>query len=778
MTIKQEVLIHLDLSTLIKELRPSGSTSGHEYLCLCPFHDDHNPSLSVNIQSGLFNCYACGAKGSIFDLYGQIYGLDFRGSIKALAERVGLTTDACKPKEVDRHDYQDASGNLLYQRVRIEPGDDGRSKKYLTYDPATGKWKRPCDPLLYCLPEVMGASTVIICEGERKADVVRSWGFVGTCFDSGANSNITPAMIEALTGKEIVILPDNDGSGIIYRDKIIKAIQGKASSIKVVELPGLPEKGDIVDWVQTPGNDKALLLEQILQMSEHEPESHNVSLVNSNAISGCVACATPDLLTDQRIKYYFSYNYKDIVRYVPGIGWHFWDGKRWCTDMPGGLFPLIDKMQRYLLAEADHITSEKERIERKKALIGLESHHRQVTVIQACQQVPDLITYADQLDHDLMLLNCQNGTIDLTTGSLKLHDPKDLVTRIVNIEYDPSATCPTFMKFITWAMCDDMDTVSYLRQFFGYSLTGKTTEQILNFWYGTGGNGKTTLMNVAQWLLCDYATTADTSLIMKSNSGGNDGNRLAMLASLRGARLVTLSEVNDGEKVDEAAIKSFTGGDIITCRKLYHDFFSYTPQSKLVGFGNYKPHFRGTDNGIWRRIHLVPFDAAITDDTKDPSLPEKLRAELPGILAWAVRGCLEWQQTGLVPSQKMIDAVREYRQAEDIFQSWLNECCTLNECDRTSASILIDSFKKYSGWRSMSDRKFSEMLKEKGFEKKHSNGVYWLGISLDSEQVEPFNPYSENGYRDKCMDNYKMKPYKAPDTPVDPVECGFDFTLD
>lgn len=452
----------------------------------------------------------------------------------------------------------------------------------------------------------------------------------------------------------------------------------------------------------------------------------------SSHITDSVSCEVPDLVTDQRLKNYFRDRYKYIVMYVPGIGWHQWDKKRWCNDVPGGLYPLIDRMQRELLYATENIANEAERMVRRKALILLESHLRQSTVIQACQHVPDLIINANRLDMDTMLLNCLNGTIDLTTGVLKQHDPADLITRIINIEYDPSAACPTFMKFIAWAMQDDMELVSYLQRFVGYCLTGKTTEQILNFWYGSGGNGKSTLMNVFQWLLCDYATTADTSLIMKRNNG-NDGNRLAMLAGLSGSRFVTLTEINDGEKLDEAAIKSYTGGDTITCRKLYESFFTFVPQAKLVGFGNYRPHVRGTDHGIWRRIHLVPFNATISEESKDPSLPDKLRAELPGILAWAVRGCLEWQRVGLQPPAAICDAIKQYRETEDVFQSWLNECCTLDESKRTSAAELISSFKDFSGWKMVSDKKFGEMLRGRDFQKMRSNGVFWQGISLGME---------------------------------------------
>lgn len=174
-----------------------------------------------------------------------------------------------------------------------------------------------------------------------------------------------------------------------------------------------------------------------------------------------VSCDAPDLLTDQRIKHYFSKIYQKIVQYVPGIGWHFWDGCRWCTGLPGGLHPLIDKMQRNLLKESSKIKDEKKRLERRQELIKLESHNRQLTLIQAFQNVPDLITVADQLDREAMFLNCRNGTVDLTTGNLKKHNPADLITRIVNIEFDHAAVCPSFLQFIAWAMQDDEELVGY-----------------------------------------------------------------------------------------------------------------------------------------------------------------------------------------------------------------------------------------------------------------------------------------------------------------------------
>lgn len=621
----------------------------------------------------------------------------------------------------------------------------------------------------FCL--IPGGEKMIICEGWKTGCSIReaTGATVVVAFDAGNLLSVTTVIRGKYPHADITVAADNDIDTEGNPGVTKATAAAKQNGAKLAPVMFYPDQiatyrashnnkppTDYNDLHQLAGLDAVRLQIDVAALL---PDSGDLD----QATTGAVTCESPDLITDLRIKYYFSAKYKHLVQYVPGIGWHQWDGKRWCTDMPGGLHPLIDAMQRELMAESTAITNEKERIDRRKALIGLESHFRQVTVIEALKTVIDLNTSAELLDRDSMLLNCQNGTINLETGAFKTHDPADKITRIINTVYDPTACCPHFIRFITWAMCNDLTLVSYLKRFIGYCLTGKTSEQILNFWYGSGGNGKSTLMNVMQLLLCDYASTADTGLIMKRDTG-SDGNRLSMLAGLRGSRFVTLSEVNDGEKLDEAAIKSYTGGDSITCRHLYQGFFTYTPQSKLVGFGNYKPHVRGTDHGIWRRIHLVPFKAVISEDAKDPNLPAILRAELPGILTWAVKGCLEWQRIGLKPPVAILNAVQEYRQTEDVFQSWLNECCVVDPSARTSAAALICSFKDYSGWRNTSDKKFGELLKERGLHKVRSNGIFWQGVSLDLERLERLTVFPES-LKKNSIGSYGKMPSIVPIVP-------------
>ena len=272
---KQTVLERLAIAPLVRELLLGGKPAGNnELLGLCPFHDDKNPSLSVNLETGAFNCHACGAKGKDpVDLCMKVWGTDFKATMQELERRAGIASpEKIKQRVTGRYDYHDQYGIPLYWKERLEPGRVGRNKEFRFYhgDKKTG---RGGDAVLYHLPDVLRAKAVIVTEGEKHADLLKEWGLVGTTLDSGAQSKPTPAMIEALTGKRVAILRDNDPAGLTYALTLANALKGKCESLKVVLLPGVPDKGDICDWIQETGNDKARLLEIIKATPEWEPEA-------------------------------------------------------------------------------------------------------------------------------------------------------------------------------------------------------------------------------------------------------------------------------------------------------------------------------------------------------------------------------------------------------------------------------------------------------------------------------------------------------------------------
>ncbi|WP_049759734.1 phage/plasmid primase, P4 family [Trichlorobacter lovleyi] len=440
------------------------------------------------------------------------------------------------------------------------------------------------------------------------------------------------------------------------------------------------------------------------------------------------------LLTDMRVSSYFAAKFKDRLRFNPSLDWLVFDGQRWNSNTPGGAYPFLKELIAEIRAKASQIENDAERMSMLKESVKLEAHNRQAMVISAAQKIPDFSVSSCQLDRDPMLLNVLNGTLDLRTGSLKQHSPADFITRLVPIEYNHTATAPVFEAFLSKIMAGNTALTAFIKRWAGYCLTGDTSEQVLLFLYGTGRNGKSTFVNILKKLLGDFAATGAGDLIL--HKGNGDLSTLSALAAMRGARLVNLNELNDGDRLNEAAVKNLTGGDLLACRFLHKEFFEYKPAFKLLLFGNHKPSIRGTDHGIWRRLHLLKFGVTISDAECDPHLEQKLEKELPGILAWAVQGCLEWQREKLSPPAEVKEAVAEYRNSEDALKGWLDDCCQLAPQFRTPAGLLLNSFIQYSNWKGLSARRFSSMLTVAGFTKGRSNGVVWEGLALT---VPPFN---------------------------------------
>lgn len=277
---KDQILSRLDLAHFYKSLVPSLKVNGRtEALGLCPFHDDHNASLSVNIESGLYRCFSCDAKGDVFTFYQELTGVDFLTALREVGEFAGTTETNVKPTVVAKFEYKDVNGQVLYVKERIEPGRNGRSKEFVFKHLESNKWVlgRGGDPVLYRLPELVKSKYAFIVEGEAKADLLSSWGLPATCLDSGANSSIRDGCIEILSNMEkVVILPDNDKPGKSYAGKIANALHGKVKELKVVELPGLQESEDIINWVKVSGNTKERLIELIRGTSVWIPTKEEV----------------------------------------------------------------------------------------------------------------------------------------------------------------------------------------------------------------------------------------------------------------------------------------------------------------------------------------------------------------------------------------------------------------------------------------------------------------------------------------------------------------------
>jgi putative DNA primase/helicase len=418
------------------------------------------------------------------------------------------------------------------------------------------------------------------------------------------------------------------------------------------------------------------------------------------------------------------------LRYVAIWGsWLCYDGTRWQRDLDGEAVRTARDMLRTLAAAAENVQDEGERDELVRHALESESSGKITALLSLGQAL--LPVAPEALDADPDLLNIRNGTLDLRTGELRPHDRRDHLTRMAPVAYDPNAACPQWEAFLARILQGNERLIGFLRRAVGYSLTGHTSEQVLLLMYGVGANGKSTFLETVRALLGDYATQADFTTFLKRDSEGARND----LARLAGTRLVSAVEAEAGKPLAEALVKQLTGGDTITARFLFKEFFDYKPQFKIWLATNHKPTVTGSDHGIWRRLRLVPFTVTIPEAERDQRLGAKLLEELPGILAWAVRGCLEWRAEGLGLPDEVKEATESYREEMDVLGPFLEEVCLVHAEARTTAKELYAAYVAWAeanGEKVRSQKAVAMMLRERGFENvKGSKGVRgWRGLRV------------------------------------------------
>jgi putative DNA primase/helicase len=321
-------------------------------------------------------------------------------------------------------------------------------------------------------------------------------------------------------------------------------------------------------------------------------------------------------------------------------------------------------------------------------------------------------------------------TVNLRTGERYSPRPEDYMTKCAAVA--PGGDCPLWHAFLDRVTAGDIDLQEYLQRVAGYCLTGHTSEHAIFFLYGTGANGKSVFVSTLVGMMGDYAMTAPMEVFIESKTDRHPTE----LAMLRGARLVVASETQAGRSWNEARIKTLTGGDRISARFMRGDFFEFTPQFKLMISGNHKPSLRNVDEAMRRRLHLIPFTVTIPPHERDPGLAEKLKAEWPGILQWAIKGTLEWRRIGLDPPKAVQDATANYLESEDDVASWLAECCLDDPPAQENSTSLYASWKD---WAERTGRKggpgsqktFSQALEDKGYQKeKQRTGAMFLGLRV------------------------------------------------
>jgi putative DNA primase/helicase len=410
--------------------------------------------------------------------------------------------------------------------------------------------------------------------------------------------------------------------------------------------------------------------------------------------------------------------YGQDFRYCPQWGrWLHWDGTRWLIDETGAIWRAAKHTVREILEEARQ-ADDSTRPRLVKWQLVSESEPALRRMINLAEREPQVVVTPGQLDSSHWLLNVENGTVNLEIGSLGSHFDEDLITKLTPVRFHgEQARCDRWLEFLDRISDGDGELMSFVQQAVGYSLTGDTSEQCLFILYGTGANGKSTFLEVIRSLLGEYATAADfsTFLVQRNDSIRND------LARLAGARFVTAVEAERGGRLSESVVKQLTGGDTITARFLYREYFDFKPTHKIWLAANHKPTIRGTDNAIWRRIRLIPFTVTIPTEQQDRHLAEKLGQELPGILQWAIEGCVAWREAGRLEAPETVrNATAEYQVEMDFLAPFLEERCLMSPNGRVKAKELYESYSewaKQSGEYVLSQTKLGRMLVERGFQK-------------------------------------------------------------
>lgn len=428
------------------------------------------------------------------------------------------------------------------------------------------------------------------------------------------------------------------------------------------------------------------------------------------------------------------------LHYIAGRGvqsagaWLVWNGTRWVPDATLEVHRRAKATVRAMSDEAIAIQDP----DRRKAAIHFalhsESSSRIDAMISMARSQPGIPVRRSDFDCVPLLLNTPNGTLELDVDSshghrFREHRRGDMITMITNASYDPVAQAPRWARFLREVTKEDIELIRYLAQLAGLALTGLTEDHLFLILWGNGANGKSTFLEALAFVLGGYARMADVATFIAAN----DTRVRNDIARLHGARLVTANESELGQRLAEALIKSLTGGDTISARFLYEESFEFKPQAKFWLCTNNKPVVRGQDEGIWRRVRLVPLNVQIPEDQQDKKLPKKLEAEAAGILNWMLEGLRDYLANGLQTPGTVRDATRQYREDQDVIQHFINARCIVDVNAVVGKAALYEAYRDWTEQErtyTKNGPEFREQMLRCFKEFKNNRGSFWRGLAL------------------------------------------------
>ena len=753
--IRSDLLARIE--SVLTTLLPAGKKRGQKYL-VGDVLGSPGDSLEISLKgdkAGLWHDHATGEGGDLFDLIAAQRGLDTKSDFARVLEIAGKLVGRAATLPVRKRkaeapvdelgpatakwDYLDADGHLIACVYRYDPSPG--KKEFRPWDAKRRKMAPPEPRPLYNQPGIVMASQVILVEGEKCAQALIEAGHCATTAMHGANAAVDKTDWSPLAGKAVLIWPDKDKPGWAYAEAAAKAALAAGSTSCDILMPPetRPEGWDAAD----------ALAEMFVERTDDDSPPFDVTgfLVAGQRMPVVRDMEAPvleeapgDLMegvswgTEDGIASAFTRRYGQDWRYCAQWNkWLVWTGQRWNDDQVLFVSHLTRGICRAASMKADS--------PRLKAKLASASTIAAVERIARAE--PKHAATVAEWDADIWLLNTPGGVVDLRTGGMRGHQRVDRMTKITTAT--PRGDCPQWRLFLTQITGGDTDLQTYLQRVAGYCLTGSTQEHALFFLYGTGSNGKSVFVNTLFTLLCDYAGNAPMETFMETRTERHPTD----LAGLRGARLVTSTETEQGRRWNEAKIKEITGGDRVTARFMRQDYFTYSPQFKLVISGNHKPAIKNVDEAMKRRMHLVPFTVTIPTERRDRQLPTKLLTERDGILAWALVGCLAWQRDGLRPPESVLKATAEYFDEEDAIGEFLDEECQRHALGREPVASVYQRWKERAEKRGEyvgNSRWLTQQLVTRGFDRMRlPGGAKGLsGLSLKPKDYGDRLPYRDD----------------------------------
>ncbi|MEO6082804.1 MAG: phage/plasmid primase, P4 family, partial [Umezawaea sp.] len=532
-------------------------------------------------------------------------------------------------------------------------------------------------------------STILVTEGPGDGLTVVAAGYTamvvrGAGLARAERTAREVAELVAHTGGEVILAGDNDRAGRLFNDALGRNLAELGVPCRVLVIP--PDAEDLADWRDRAGE----LFAAALHRAVGDAPGWVPLPTEDEAKDQDAPGETPGPPPPPKVKATAGTDIENArlaltivgedTAHVDGVGFLVWDGRVWrvlsqsreraighrvadamareLSEMPRGDKEGSRDEQR----QHEEYTEAVKRTRRMHMDAGLKAALEHLRTITA--------TEVDGFDARHELLTFRNGTVDLRTGILREHRREDRLTRWVDLDYNPNAECPRWIQFLGEVFPDDVDMTEFMRRLIGYGITGETREHVFALLYGHGSNGKSVFLNTLGEVFRGITGHMSQAAIAQSRSF-DPGAANPALAAMRGVRLAMLSELSDGLRLNEALLKQITAGDPVVARELYRGQFTFSPTALMIMATNSRPDVRGQDDGFWRRTRLIPFTREFSGSEKDATLPGRLLGEAAGIVAWAVRGAVEWYAEGLQEPESVRRAVDEYRRSSDILDGYL-----------------------------------------------------------------------------------------------------------